>query len=82
MSRPARTVTNAFTSSLNDAELYPQNLVETIAYSATLRAYHRRLEKTAAKLFVTDLTRPEVAFRDFDESTSSKSSLRIEVCIY
>jgi hypothetical protein len=65
-------VTDEFTTSFNEAEQYPLNLVQKNCYSATLRAYNRRLEKAARKLFVAEERLTEVAFRDFDETTSSK----------
>jgi hypothetical protein len=72
MSQPALAVTDAFTASLAAINQYPKNLVDRHTYSATLRAYHKRLEQAADRLFESDESRIEVAFRDFDETTTSQ----------
>lgn len=63
------TVSSAFVSSIQEAHIYPRNLVEKHAYSATLEAYHDRLDKTSETLFVQNEQDSELPFRDFDEST-------------
>jgi hypothetical protein len=69
---PLLTVTDDFTSSFAGAHQYPLNLVQKNCYSATLRAYNRRLERASRKLFIAEERLTEVAFRDFDETISSK----------
>jgi hypothetical protein len=61
---PPLRVSEAFEKSLDDAERYPQNIIERLTYSATLKAYQERLTRTSARLFVANEPRTEVAFRD------------------
>ena len=73
MSSNALIVADAFKESVANAASYPQNLVERFIYSATLKAYNVRLGK-AVKLLVSEESETEVAFRDFNDGTSSESN--------